>query len=115
MQRDYPSNEGVICDTCQIFAAGMTRYYSKSARKCYFYDKNGKIRYESTLQYLKGTTNFLSDQLKDDTETNDEGLHKHELIIPDWAKKCIEARKKYVSAPDRRPTFGCTWCVCSNS
>eukprot|EP00804_Cyclotella_cryptica_P002019 CCRYP_007412-RA/>CCRYP_007412-RA protein AED:0.18 eAED:0.18 QI:155/1/1/1/0.6/0.66/6/1480/859 len=110
MQRDYPSIEGNICDTCQIFAAGMTRYYSKSARKCYFYDKNGKIRYESTLQYLKGTTNFLSDQPKDGPETNDEGLREEQIVIPDWAMKCIEARKKYVSAPDRRPTFGCTWC-----
>ena len=121
-EHGHTSNEGGICDTCQIFSNnGMTRVDARqTAKHVYFYDGDGKIKYSSTLQFLKATSEFLFSKTDEvggsfkagkeaGNGTVEKGLCKEEISIPDWGVKCIEARKQYVNKLDKRPTFGCTW------
>lgn len=40
----------------------MTRFNNKTAKRCFFYDKNGNQKYNSTKEYLKDTTKYFTDK-----------------------------------------------------
>jgi hypothetical protein len=102
------SDQNIICVTCQIFVnEGMTRVKDKTAKRCFFYDGNGNKLYESKLQYLKGTTQRLLEQQTDGSDTS--GMSAKEITIPESSIKTMQIRKNFVSAPDMRPVFGCSW------
>jgi hypothetical protein len=105
-----------ICESCQFFIdQGMTRYHDISGHKIFYYDKNGKILYSSTKQYLKGTIEIISSmeqgrQPKNDTFEKKRTLSAQDIEIPETELKRLEKRRRdLVVAPDMRPIFGCLW------
>ena len=88
----------------------MTRVHSLSSKKTVFRDKDGQKLYDSTIQYLAGTTKLACKILKSRPNNNKKDVRIENINLPDAIKNQMKKAKRFVTAPDMRPTFGCSIC-----